>query len=104
MCYCPVLLQVIEKGDQEGRIDLSQPELRWLLLQTLLGELQEQAERVAVTGDGMGTDTSLANQPIREEPLEQPGKRGLSFSWLSPFCSRRSVAKRSNSGTAVRYQ
>jgi len=75
----PCVLQVIEKGDQEGHIDLSQSELRGLFLQTLLGKLQEQAERVAVTGDRMRTDTSLPNQSIREEPLEQPGKGGLSL-------------------------
>jgi hypothetical protein len=68
---------VIEKADKEWRIDLSKPEFRWLLLQVLLGELQEQAERVAVTGYGVGADTSLSNQPTREKPLEQPGKRGL---------------------------
>ena len=100
----PFLLQVIEKGDQEWGIDLSEPELRWLLLQPPLGELQEQAERVAVTGDGVGADAPLADQPTREEPLEQPGERGLTPHGRSPFRSRRSVARRSNSGTAVRYQ
>src|SRR5581483_8944089 len=98
----PFLLQVIEEGDQEWGIDLGEPELRGFRLQPPLGELQEQAERVAVAGDGVRADAPLADQPTREKLLEQPGKRGLTLHCRSPTRSRRSVARRSNSGTAVR--
>ncbi len=62
-------LQVIEEKANERGIQVFDPELRGALVESLLGKLQEQAERVAISRDGMRARFPLAKQTIREEGL-----------------------------------
>jgi hypothetical protein len=43
-------------------------------MQSVLGELQQQAERVAIGGDGVRADFPLRHQTGSEERLQQGGK------------------------------
>ena len=58
----------MEKLPSEGGIEILKAERGWGL-QASLGELQEQAECVAVGGQRVGTCLTLAHEPICEESL-----------------------------------
>ena len=66
-----MLFQVIEKRHDQGRIDRFERQNRGRLVQSLLGELQELAERVAIGADGVRTDLPLLHQPLCEEALQR---------------------------------
>src|SRR6266566_8285829 len=96
-------LQVIEKETNEGGIKIFDPELGGTFVQSLLGKLQQQAETVAISRDGMRARFPLAKQTISEERLkerrEASGNHGCASRWIS-----RLVASCRSSGTASRYQ
>jgi len=101
----PVLFQVFKKGVQEADIDLPQPKLAGLALETFGGEVEQQAERVPITGDGVRTGAELPHQAVREEALQMACQVG------GDHCapprvkrSRDSLARPRSSGTAWMYQ
>jgi hypothetical protein len=62
-------LQVIEEKANKRGIQVFNPELAGTLSQSFLGKLQEQAERVAISRDGMRARCPLAKQTIGEKGL-----------------------------------
>ena len=63
--------QLIEKGCDDGRIDLFEVEIRRLPMEMPFSEPQELAERVPIRLDGMRARLALLYQPCGEELLEQ---------------------------------
>jgi hypothetical protein len=55
-----LLLQVVEKRHDQRRIDLLEHQCRWRLVQTLLRELEKQAEGVAVRADRVGANPDFS--------------------------------------------
>jgi hypothetical protein len=76
-------LQVIKKETNEGGIEIFNPELGGTFVQSLLGKLQQQAETVAISRDGMRARFPLAKQTISEEGLKERRKAGGSHSCTS---------------------
>jgi hypothetical protein len=74
-CVAPVLLDVIEKGTNEGGIQVVERQARGRRSEPLLGKPQQQPKRIAIGGDGMGARALLADQPFREEALQQARER-----------------------------
>ena len=70
------LFQVIQKCGNQRDIDLFKSYLGRRLVETLLGEMQEQAKRIPIGSDVMRTRLPLTHQPLREEVLQQWGQCG----------------------------
>jgi hypothetical protein len=51
---------VVEESSNERLVDVGQEQIRWRLAETLLGEGEEQSERVAVGGDGVRARAAAA--------------------------------------------
>jgi hypothetical protein len=101
-----MLLQMIEKRDDQRSIDGLERQLRWRSVQPLLRELQQQAESITVRTDCMRASLPLPHEPLSEESFQQWSEvvRGCFHDWLSQQRSRRDIASRINSGQALRYQ
>ena len=63
---------------------------------------EQQPERVAVAGDGVGRGAALGDEPVGEERLQHRRERG--HGRPSSCCSRRAAASCMSSGTADKYQ
>ena len=101
-----LLLEIIEKRADHRRVEIVQRHRRRRFAKPLLGKAQEQAEGVAVARDGVRTGPLLAQEPVGEERFQQgrKGDGGRHDGNLLWACSRRWVAKPSNSGVALTYQ
>ena len=98
----PNRFQVVqERADQRG-IQVGDPEPRRGAARLLLGEGQQELERVAVGGDRVIAGVALPDQPVGEERLQGRGEgaHAMPPGWFS----RRSAARASNSGAADKYQ
>lgn len=60
-------LQVLEKMPDQRGVEVLQTQIRGRLAQLILGIAQQQAEGIAVGGDGMGAGMALVQQPVREK-------------------------------------
>jgi len=101
------MFQVFEKGFEELRVEFLETQGGRFPAETIGGELQQEAEGVAIAGDSMGTGPLLGYQPVSEKPLEESWKAGGEFHRSPPGrCTvpRRLVARASSSGTASMYQ
>ena len=103
-------LQVVEEIQHQWRVQVGQSERGGWFTAALLGEAQQQLERVAVGLDGAGAGAALGDQAAQEEVLHQlrePDLRrshdGPAGSW-SVKCANRWAMMLSSSGTADRYQ
>ena len=102
----PRVLEIIEKRTEQGDVQIVQCQHRRRFAKVLLGKAQQQTEGVTVAGDRVGAGPFLAYQPVGEEGFQQgrKGDGGGHDGSLLCACSRRSVAKLSNSGMALKYQ
>src|SRR5581483_1542167 len=99
----PAGLEVVEEcGDQLG-VQVSPVQGVGWLAGSLLGEGEQQLERIAVRGDGAGAGAALADQPLGEESLQGGGDRGHRCA-ASCDCSSWRAASARSSGAADRYQ
>src|SRR6266705_791318 len=100
-----MLLQVIEKRHDQGRIDRFERQSRGRLVHSLLSELQELTERVAIGAYGVRTDPSLLHQTLCEEALQKWSEAdGGAHGRSSQRRSSRDIASCINCGSALRYQ
>jgi hypothetical protein len=63
------MLEVWENSSDQARIEVAQSEIRWALAQPLLGERQQQAERVLVCGDCVRAGLPIAAESLGEKGL-----------------------------------
>jgi hypothetical protein len=68
--------QVIEEETNEGSIEVFEAEMGGAFVEPLLGELQQEAEAVPISGHGMGARLPLTKQTIGEERLQERRKAG----------------------------
>jgi hypothetical protein len=97
-----VVFEVVQERADQRRVEVGEVQLAWLIAGLLLGEGEQQPERVAVGGDGSRARVSLGDQPVGEECLER--RCELAHDSSIPVRSRRSRASASSSGDACRYQ
>ena len=99
------LLQVIEKAQYEGRIQILCGQLGGTFVQAPLSIRNQQAKGITIVRDGMRAGVAFLHQAFRKVGLEQFGKGqlGLHFPPFSALSQRR-VANSRSSGTAERYQ
>jgi hypothetical protein len=69
-----VPFQVIEKETNEGSIEVFDLELGWAFTEPFLGELQKQAEGIAISRYCMRARLPLAKQVVGEEEPESSRK------------------------------
>src|SRR5437660_411109 len=102
----PMLLQVIEKSNDQGRVDRLQRKPCRRRVQLLLRERQQHAKSVAVRTDRMWTRLPLLHEALGEKPFQQRSEAGSSgcHDWPSQQRSRRAIACCISSGHALRYQ
>jgi hypothetical protein len=67
--------EVVEERPDERGVDIGDIEPRGRCAELLLGEAQQQAEGVAVGGDGVRAGPALG-QPLGEVGLQDRGERG----------------------------
>ncbi len=72
----PRLLQMIEKAEDQLRVEIGQGEDGRCLADLGFGEPQQQTEGVPVCGDGTRTDGSVLSQMFDEKPLKQRWEGG----------------------------
>src|SRR5262249_17361603 len=98
--------QVIEKCFEKRGIEIFETQGGRRATKPLGGEAEQQAEGVAIPGDGVGTGPLLRDQSLGEESLEQRRKTdGLHWAPLGRCgLTSRSVANANSSGTASIYQ
>ena len=65
----PCLLEMVEERADQRSVEIVDVELERLLAGPLVGEAEQQPERVAVGGDGLGAGVALGDQPLGEESL-----------------------------------
>ena len=103
-------LEVVEEVQHERRVEVGQSERGGWSSGALLGEAQQQLERVAVGLDGAGAGAALGDQAPQEEVLHQLREPDLRRSHGAPAgswsakCSNRWATMLISSGTADRYQ
>ena len=101
----PASFKIIEKMSDEGHVQIIEREVGWRFTQPFFCKLKQETEGIAISRYGVGTRSTLPKEPIRKERLQKRGKAGRHYGRaLLPLFITRSVANRSNSGTASRYQ
>src|SRR5271166_2024628 len=70
----PDLFQMVEKAQDQLRVEVGQGQPGGCLADLRLGEAEQQSEGVAVGGDGARTDSPLIAQMLDEKALKQEGK------------------------------
>jgi hypothetical protein len=68
--------QVIEEKTDGGGIEVFDPKLGRAFVESFLGKLQKQAERIAISRYGVRTCLPLAKQVVGEEGLKKRRKAG----------------------------
>jgi hypothetical protein len=71
-----VLVEVGEKRGDERRVEVRDVEPAWRFPGPLLGEAQEQTQRVAVGGDRVRADLALGQHALREERFQRGRELG----------------------------
>ena len=98
-----LVLQVVEERGDRVRVQVVPVQLRRADSCASLDEAEQEAERVAVGGDGARAGLALAGEPVGEERLQ--GRRDQGHGRAAfPIPSRRAAARASSSGAAERYQ
>ena len=97
-----VVLQVVEEGADQGRVEIVDIELARLLAVSVRREEQEQPQGIAIGLQRVRADLALAGETVGEERLQGRGERAHASPrrWRSSL----SPASPSNSGAAERYQ
>ena len=68
--------KISEKRPNEGSIKVFELELRRGFLKAFSGKAEQQPERVAVSGDGIGAGSSLLKQTVSEKGLQESREAG----------------------------
>lgn len=103
-------LEEIEEGKDHGCIEIPECQRRRSASGTLLGEVEQELERIAVTRDGVGTGATLREKASLEEVLQERWKSHLGGLHGLTSCSPRANRSKRwevmamSSGTAERYQ
>jgi hypothetical protein len=71
----PIPLKVVEEGQDRGCVEIHQVETGWRNPDCLVDEIEQQAERVAVSGARLRTCASLAQEVLDKEVLKEGTKR-----------------------------
>jgi hypothetical protein len=79
---------VIEEEPNEGCIEVFDAKLGWAFVEPFLGELQKQAEGIAISRYGMRARLPLAKQAIGEERLKKSGEGGRNHYYTSRWVDR----------------
>src|ERR1019366_3458513 len=99
----PHHLQVLEEGADELRVEVREVEIRGALAVPLGREAQQEAEGVAIRGEGVRARPSLDHQPVHQERLQCRGQ-GAHRSPPPGRLSRRAAMSSMSSGETDRYQ
>ena len=70
----PLVFEVLEEVEHERGVQVLERQRAGAFAGALLGEAEEQLERVTVALDGAGADASLLDQAPQEEVLQQGGE------------------------------
>lgn len=70
-------LDVVEKLPDKSRVEILKRQRRRLFPEPLERKPKDQTKRIPVGGDRVRARLPLAEQSVREEALEEAGKRGL---------------------------
>jgi len=68
--------EVIEEAADQRGVEVGDVQRRGCAAGELGGVAEQQPQRVAVGGDGVGAGVALADQPLGEERLQSGGERG----------------------------
>lgn len=98
-----LVFQVVEERGDHVRVQVVPVQLRRGGPGPMLDEAEQEADRVAVGGDGSGAGLALAGEPFGEERLQGGCDQGHGrAAFRTP--SRRAAARASSSGAADKYQ
>lgn len=65
-----MLLEVVEEGPHERRVEIADLECGRGLAGLRMGEAEQETERVAVSRYGVGAHVTLSDEPVGEERLK----------------------------------
>ena len=99
----PVVFEVVEERRDQVGIEVGPIQAGRGLAGAVLGEPEQQLERVAVGRDGARADLPLLGEPVGEERLQCWGD-GAHRVLACLAVSRRRAARANSSGAADRYQ
>src|SRR5262249_60541035 len=105
----PVLVQVVEKREDNLSFQVCNAEGRRLSAGLLFDILKQQTKGVAIAGERLRTRLFMKLEMLSEEILDQRSDqrvmyRGHCSPPVSAYCLNLSPAAVNNSGVAVRYQ
>jgi hypothetical protein len=69
-----IFLQMIEKGQNQLRVEVRHRDRGWDLTDRRFDKTQEEPEGIPIGGDGAGTDGSMLCQMLDEKSLKQSWK------------------------------
>jgi hypothetical protein len=98
----PSVLEVVEEGPDQRRVEVGELEPGGRRARSLLGEGEQEPERVPVGGDRVRAHLPLGEEPLGEERFQDRGKRAHGSTPRE--ASSRLAAKASSSGLPDRYQ
>ena len=99
--------EVIEKGQNDGHVEVVERDLIGRNLPMLLQEGEEQPHGIAIRRNRLRTDLFLVEQMVGEERPDERSERDWGAHGVTlpaTNASKRSAAGRRTSGAAVRYQ
>jgi hypothetical protein len=97
------ILQVVQERRHGVRVQVGPVQIGGSGAGALLDEDEQQAQRVAVGGDGARAGLALPGEPVGEERLQRGRDQGHDRAAF-PMPSRRAAASASSSGAADKYQ
>ena len=98
----PVHFQMVEEPPDQGGVEIFDAQRCRCLARLALHELEQEAEGVPISSDGVGAGTTLVGQALGEKSLERGGEG--SHGRLVVAASRRAAARARSSGAADKYQ
>jgi hypothetical protein len=98
----PVLLELVEKREDEVSIKVLEPQCRWLPLQPCSGEKDQHAQGVAIAGHGRGGRVALLGQVATKVGLQERRQEQIFAHAAPPSSKARSAAMARSSADPVR--
>src|SRR5664279_2694647 len=97
----PLRLKVVEEGEDKIAVEIGDRQCTGLALRVLGGEQDQQAQPVAIAGDGRLARIALLHHTMTEEGLQQRRKGGARAHATPPSANARSAAMPSRSAVPV---